>query len=648
MCIRDRYLTSKKVCLQNSETEVYEDIMRIKRLKVEKKRKQRVVTPVFKGSVKKSLLPLKQHGLTAENVLNGLDEDIKKKSKHYRKVIATRSLIKEASLINSLSQLPPAKGNIKICHTFDTHLHTHKVNTTFRLINAITTLLNGLKSDVTVEKLQHFCILSKRIDIGFSRRQVADPEFFKVKDNVAAVKDRLLRHLYRVLNEDNEYKWEHVKLPKYFVGTGNNATLVRTVLKQRWWWGAAESIDSANLVWTQWKKLKVINSLPSHNDSPETKKWVSNKRNLLKTTQVNSFIRICNHVEGNGHLGNKRALFYNMKSYYESINKDPFEAMPLTFSIKSEADTEYNYFLKVYNDFERDKSLQSQNMWIVKPGENSNRGNGITVVKGLKEISKILGAQSGKGTYIVQKYIERPLLFNKRKFDIRCYGLLTTVNGNVKGYFYREGYLRTASKDFSLKFVNSRIIHLTNEAVQKNFEDFGKFEPGNKLSYADLQKYLDSAHPDKNISFSADLLPQIKSLVTDSFRAAHGKLDPKRRQYTFEVFGYDFMIDSDFHIYLIEANINPCLEIMSSVTARIVPAMLDNTLRIAVDPLFQAPIDLSLTRKTTGEILPEIKHELVYDSKIDGAELERFNNDRSAIIELDDEDNCESENEYNN
>ena len=30
------------------------------------------------------------------------------------------------------------------------------------------------------------------------------------------------------------------------------------------------------------------------------------------------------------------------------------------------------------------------------------------------------------------------------------------------------------------------MVHLTNDAVQKKSEDYGKFEPGNKLSYAEF------------------------------------------------------------------------------------------------------------------------------------------------------------------
>ena len=62
----------------------------------------------------------------------------------------------------------------------------------------------------------------------------------------------------------------------------------------------------------------------------------------------------------------------------------------------------------------------------------------------------------------------------------------TSINGNFKAYYYNEGYIRTSCRMFTLKNVVDPMIHLTNDAIQKKCEDYGKFEPGNKLSYADF------------------------------------------------------------------------------------------------------------------------------------------------------------------
>ena len=85
-------------------------------------------------------------------------------------------------------------------------------------------------------------------------------------------------------------------------------------------------------------------------------------------------------------------------------------------------------------------------------------------------------------TYILQSYIERPLLYQKRKIDLRHYMMLTCINGHIKGYWYRDGYVRTTSTEYSLT-DNGSSIHLTNDAVQKYLPDYGKYEKGNKLSY---------------------------------------------------------------------------------------------------------------------------------------------------------------------
>ena len=52
--------------------------------------------------------------------------------------------------------------------------------------------------------------------------------------------------------------------------------------------------------------------------------------------------------------------------------------------------------------------------------------------------------------------------------------MLESHNGILKGYWYREGYARTTSAEYTLSKGGCN-IHLTNDAVQKSLPEYGKF-----------------------------------------------------------------------------------------------------------------------------------------------------------------------------
>ena len=81
------------------------------------------------------------------------------------------------------------------------------------------------------------------------------------------------------------------------------------------------------------------------------------------------------------------------------------------------------------------------------------------------------------------------------------------------------------------------------------------------------------------------------------------------------------MIDEEFKVYLIEININPCLGVTSSFSSRFITSLMDNTFRIAIDPVFPPPAEFS-AKKGAGEILPEIRYELVFDQRVEGEALD--------------------------
>jgi hypothetical protein len=105
-------------------------------------------------------------------------------------------------------------------------------------------------------------------------------------------------------------------------------------------------------------------------------------------------------------------------------------------------------------------------------------------VKALKKESPELDLASNHyvktEVFIVQKYIESPLLLDGRKFDIRLWVLITHEH---KCYLFKEGYIRTSSYEFTLDKIEHPFVHLTNIAVQQVDKNYGAKEDGNTLSF---------------------------------------------------------------------------------------------------------------------------------------------------------------------
>jgi tubulin--tyrosine ligase len=77
-----------------------------------------------------------------------------------------------------------------------------------------------------------------------------------------------------------------------------------------------------------------------------------------------------------------------MKWYYESKNKDPFDFIPITYHISSLSDPALRLFERFFRARPQLEAEPDLNIWIVKPGENSNRGQGISLYANLFDIKR--------------------------------------------------------------------------------------------------------------------------------------------------------------------------------------------------------------------------------------------------------------------
>jgi hypothetical protein len=75
----------------------------------------------------------------------------------------------------------------------------------------------------------------------------------------------------------------------------------------------------------------------------------------------------------------------------------------------------------------------------------------------------------------------------------------------------------------------------------------------------------------------------MKELIIKSMFSVRKKLDPFNRKYCFELFGYDFMIDEDYNMWLIEVNTNPCIEESSNILKMYLPRMIEDMMKLTID-----------------------------------------------------------------
>ena len=197
-----------------------------------------------------------------------------------------------------------------------------------------------------------------------------------------------------------------------------------------------------------------------------------------------------------------------------------------------------------------------------------------------REKKKIYSKITCFNEVIVQKYLDNPLLYKKRKFDIRCYVL---VDGNLNVYFCREGHLKGSSEFYDINTTN-KFIHITNHSLQKKSAKFEQYEYGNEMSYADFKKFMKEEQiPLEKFN---NMIEDMKILVKISFKSVGKKLLKVTPVFCFEIFGYDFILDNDFRPWILEINNNPGLGISSPVIQKLVPRMFDDALRLTIDKVF--------------------------------------------------------------
>ena len=364
-------------------------------------------------------------------------------------------------------------------------------------------------------------------------------------------------------------------------------------------------------------------------------------------------IRMINLFENYKQIGNKENFFINFIKYCCKNRLNPFQYIPFTIVInksfmyekclKNLEDLNNNMnqdvhslnnskiqYTKLFSlmkasgvsnkDFEDlyiyipPSFISEFNYWIVKPPDLF-QGMGIKVFKDFKEIKnhcqnlftgieKVTAEQEDyckkhnielkptihKSEFIlIQKYLDSPLLYYGRKFDIRCY-VLVDYCFNV--YMCREGHLKACSQKYDLNDLNI-FTHITNYSLQKRCKDFSKYEQGNEISFKKFIELLDNTSKIKGRGKKIfnKIYSKMKEEIQISMNAVGRRLKGVPKVLSFQIFGYDFIIDKEYNPWILEINDNPGLEISSELISHLIPRMVDDALRLTIDKVFPTEYD---------------------------------------------------------
>jgi hypothetical protein len=185
--------------------------------------------------------------------------------------------------------------------------------------------------------------------------------------------------------------------------------------------------------------------------------------------------------------------------------------------------------------------------------------------------------------FVIQKYIEKPLLYENKKFDIRFYILVTP---NTKLYYCKDMYIRLSAFDYNLNDTR-KFGHLTNIALQKYSQNYD--EEKAIINKKALESYIKKTlKPD--FDFDQDIFPKIKQIVCILGAVILKKfLVFTSTKKNFEIFGLDFMIDHELKVWFIEVNTNPAITLGNTFIDQLIPRMLDDAFKLTIDRQFPMP-----------------------------------------------------------
>lgn len=253
-----------------------------------------------------------------------------------------------------------------------------------------------------------------------------------------------------------------------------------------------------------------------------------------------------NHIPGNNGLTIKDFLHNTLASTRDRLaspqRKARMDFFPHIYSMPGE----YHQWLQHAHE-------DPDHKWILKP-KNSSRGRGIEVVRDLADVPL-------DQKFMVQDYLDNPHLINERKYVLRLYVLISSVEP-LQVYLYDEGFAKLASDPYDLDDLDNLFSHLTNPDINALNDEAEA--PVVFVNLGEYKKWLrEQGHDD------VALFDKVRDLVTLTSISVRERMRSRTNSISaptagcYELMGFDCFISADIKPYLLECNLSPDLKVCS-------------------------------------------------------------------------------------
>jgi len=297
--------------------------------------------------------------------------------------------------------------------------------------------------------------------------------------------------------------------------------------------------------------------------------WTDCSVSVERCTSMKNFQRI-NHFPGMSEICRKDLLSRNLTRMMKQYPKE-YAFFPRTWVLPADQGDLLTYM-----------KSKKKAAFICKP-QKGCQGKGIYITR-----KPITTDSQSDSKYIIQQYIEKPLVIDGFKFDLRVYVLVTSCDP-LRIFVYKEGLARFATtpyNDLTNLNMSQHCMHLTNYSINKHSETFIRDdeESGSKRKFSSIKKWFKENNHDYET-----LWKQIHDIIIKTLIAAHPVIShsyrtcfPSHNNHSgcFEILGFDILLDRKLKPWILEVNHSPSFHTDSQLDKEIKEGLLYDTLNM--------------------------------------------------------------------